>query len=647
MHFKSKKTFLILALILCCLSAYSQADIVQQSWDLERSNNYNESYEKFRIAVEQYPDSSRAWKGKADMELAAFHDSDNALLDYTHAIALKPKAVWAFFGRGQIKYGRKNYAEAIDDFSKAIELKSDYGEFYNLRGICKSRQKDHYGAIKDITEAINLQPASAVLYYNRAIEYKWIAKNGLAIDDCNKAIELKPGYREATEMKEKLEHPVAGKTNNTNHNYAPAINTISTEEPMLKAKVESSLVVAGQQFLVDFTFNNSKGINFTPPSFEGFDFIGPEQSSSANYINGTYSETVTYSYFLTPKTTGTFTLEPATIQLGDRTISSNTVTIPVVKATAKNIHIVDSIRKVYNLPAQITKQGENDTKDTASVHTLIAHPEAPSDSVKQNLFLKVIPDKTTVYEGEQIVLNAKIFTRFNIETLQFKKFRESKNFTFSNIRMPDGQLQTSKDSINHKAFKTASIILKSIYPKRSGSLKIDADTAIFILDKPLVSKNFFEQFFGASYKRYSYYIISDRPTLQVNPLPPTYKSFSGLVGHFKVNVSLEEDIVKPGDSVHLKVTLIGNGNLKVLTSIPYQFSDTIKPLPPTFSDSTYETEDGLVLSNRTFHYVLIPQERGTWAVPAASINYFDPYKKNYAELAIPGFSLNVVNAAKN
>ena len=120
---------------------------------------------------------------------------------------------------------------------------------------------------------------------------------------------------------------------------------------------------------------------------------------------------------------------------------------------------------------------------------------------------------------------------------------------------------------------------------------------------------FFRNSSGGSYKKVFYKFASDNTTIEVQPLPPTTKPFSGLVGHFKINVSMANDSVQPGDSVHLKIIFIGNGNLRLQNSIPYEFPENFKPLAPKLSDSTYETEDGLVLSNRTFDYVFVPKRR--------------------------------------
>jgi tetratricopeptide (TPR) repeat protein len=91
------KLFLFITLVSIHISIYAQTDIVQQGWTLEWNGDFKEAYDKFQSAIQQYPDSSRAWKGKADMEMELFNDSTDAMDDYNTAIGLNPKAVHAYF----------------------------------------------------------------------------------------------------------------------------------------------------------------------------------------------------------------------------------------------------------------------------------------------------------------------------------------------------------------------------------------------------------------------------------------------------------------------------------------------------------------------------------------------------------------------
>src|ERR1017187_4942763 len=104
--------------------------------------------------------------------------------------------------------------------------------------------------------------------------------------------------------------------------------SLSLTAQTLTARAQANTVGVGQEFQVDYTLN-ANGSGFIPPSFDGFNASGPAQSQSVNIINGSYSQTITYSYYLVPKSEGTFTIGPASIKCGGKTISSNPLTIKV------------------------------------------------------------------------------------------------------------------------------------------------------------------------------------------------------------------------------------------------------------------------------------------------------------------------------
>jgi hypothetical protein len=273
------------------------------------------------------------------------------------------------------------------------------------------------------------------------------------------------------------------------------------------------------------------------------------------------------------------------------------------------------------------------------------------DSMKQNLFIKIIPDKKNVYEGQQVILYEKFFTKLSIESISFHSFAKSKDYSYTVSRIhfsSNHQIKPTKDTINNKIFMTANIMQHAIYPNHKGTITILPDTAICVVDKPVKKKTILvDQFFGGSYKRVAYIVPTDEAIIQANSLPLTDKPFSGLVGHFKANVSLENDTVGLGNYFYLKVIIIGDGNLNLIDSIPYKLPEGIEHPVRSISDSTYETEEGLVLSRRVFNYNFIPGTEGIFKVSAVKITYFNPDKKKYSDLIIPGFSITVITSKKN
>ena len=138
-------------------------------------------------------------------------DNRGALADYNQAIALDPKAVDAYYNRGNLKYGKLNDVQgALADFNQAIALDPenatliDSGDrtiyesrnaiIYNNRGVLKAdKLKDVQGALADWNQAIALDPKNANAYYNRGVlKYGKLNDVQGALADYNQAIALDP-----------------------------------------------------------------------------------------------------------------------------------------------------------------------------------------------------------------------------------------------------------------------------------------------------------------------------------------------------------------------------------------------------------------------------------------------------------------------
>ncbi|HMT30022.1 MAG TPA: BatD family protein [Bacteroidia bacterium] len=118
--------------------------------------------------------------------------------------------------------------------------------------------------------------------------------------------------------------------------FALMLFTSVTWAQTFTATVNKNPIGLNEQFQLSFTLNSS-GNNFRGPSLSDFMVLsGPNQSTSMQFINGSMSQSVSYSYILQPKKEGTFKLEPATVEAGGKVVLSNMVTITVTKGSGQS-----------------------------------------------------------------------------------------------------------------------------------------------------------------------------------------------------------------------------------------------------------------------------------------------------------------------
>ncbi|MGP8215806.1 MAG: BatD family protein [Bacteroidia bacterium] len=395
------------------------------------------------------------------------------------------------------------------------------------------------------------------------------------------------------------------------------------------ATVSKSTVGVGDQFQIDFTLDGN-GSNFTPPSFEGFQNAGgPYQSSSFQSVNGVNSQSLTLTYVLIPLKEGTFTIGPASIHSGGKTLTSSPVTIKVVKG---------------GTPPQQNRAQQNGNPQQNGNSSQGSMTDA---QLKQNLFIRVIPQKTKVYQGEAIPVTIKVYTRVELQSFQDATLPDYTGFFSENVPQK-GQMTLSRENVNGVMYQSVVLKQSIIFPQHSGKLKIDPATAECVVQERVKSNDpydIFGQFFG-SYKKAVYNIKSDPVTIDVMPLPKTDMEFSGMVGHVTLKSTLDKSNVKANDAVNLNVTVSGDGELKLIDSIPFRFPTDFDHYDPKITDHLNVTPSG-VSGSRNFSYVIIPRHQGNFKIPQVDFTYFDPSKNSYVTLNIPEMNLDVAKGDNN
>ena len=124
---------------------------------------------------------------------------DQAIADYTQAIAVKPNYAEAYDNRGA-DYGRKGlYDQVIADYTKAIALEPDDARAYNNRGNAFAGKGRYDQAIADFTQAIALKTDYARAYCNRGAVYDGKGLHEKAIADYRAALAVEPEMTTARE----------------------------------------------------------------------------------------------------------------------------------------------------------------------------------------------------------------------------------------------------------------------------------------------------------------------------------------------------------------------------------------------------------------------------------------------------------------
>jgi hypothetical protein len=395
------------------------------------------------------------------------------------------------------------------------------------------------------------------------------------------------------------------------------IGNLLSAQVQFEAKVSRNTVGLNERFRIDFSMN-ADGDDFTPPNFEacGFRLIaGPSQMVSQSWVNGRSSFQKAYSYTLMPLQKGNLTIKSATIEINGQVYKSNPVKI--------------SVSNSVELP-----------KDPNQI---------PQINVDDNLYLVADISKTNPFVNEPITVVYKLYFSNNIGISDFKELNKPKYNDFWSQNIDIKEFVPGEENFKGQRFRYVVLRKTVLYPQKSGKLDIEPLSLEIECQVPTGRRNIFGQF---QVTEASKRVSAGSKSINVKALPEEGKpeDFAGAVGKFNFNVSPSATTLKSGESLTLKVSVTGTGNLK-LFSLP-------KPIVPS-SLEMYDPEhkenintplsgmNGSVIDN----YTIIPQYKGNYAIKPLKFSYFDLGTSSYKTITSSEINLNVLQgegiASKN
>ncbi|MFD8467415.1 tetratricopeptide repeat protein [Streptomyces cyaneofuscatus] len=117
---------------------------------------------------------------------------DEAVEDYSQAIALVPDAGRALYGRGWTLSLQGQYGEALADLDRAVELSPGEADNFVVRGMTLVGLRRDEEAVADYDRAIELDPGDPLTLAFRGRTLLRLGRHDDALTSCGRALELDP-----------------------------------------------------------------------------------------------------------------------------------------------------------------------------------------------------------------------------------------------------------------------------------------------------------------------------------------------------------------------------------------------------------------------------------------------------------------------
>ncbi len=383
-----------------------------------------------------------------------------------------------------------------------------------------------------------------------------------------------------------------------------AVTQFTVAQVKFEAKVSKKKLGVNERLRVDFEMNKD-GDNFTPPSFSGFTVVGgPNQSISNSWINGKRSYSKTFSYFLEPTRRGRITIKQATIEIDGQTYKTLPVQVEITAAVDK------------------PKDGNN------------------SDFVaSENLHLVAEVSKGNPYLNEAITVVYKLYVSPRISVSNWRELDSPTYSDFWSQAIDMKQLKIENGEYKGEPYRFVVLRKTVLYPQKTGKLNIEPLTLTVSVDVPTKRRDIFG---GRLYSTVNKTVAAGNRTINVKPLPQQGRpdDFSGAVGSFDFKVTTNKRELDATESLEAKVSVTGNGNLKLFDLPKLSVPNGLEQYEPEHNERVRTNLTGMA-GNIGDTYTLVPQYKGKYPLPSISFSYFDLKTESYKRITSDEIIINV------
>jgi hypothetical protein len=404
------------------------------------------------------------------------------------------------------------------------------------------------------------------------------------------------------------------------------VSTASSQEVEFRASTKGAVQV-GEQFRVTYTVNNQAN-NFKGPSFSDFRVLsGPNQSTNQSYqiINGKVAQSfeITFTYYLQAVSEGSFDIEPATVVVDNKQYNSNPLKITVSKTQA---------------PANQPGSSPGTTGQTGAIS-------------KEDVFIRAFISKNSPYQGEELILTYRIYTKIPISQLNISKMPSFQGFWYKNLSDDSGPLKQRSEVIDGEKYITADLRKIALYPQRSGEIRLDpldlsCQAQLKVQSNrprdPFFDSFFDDPFFNRNIRNVELDLSSNPVNINVKQLPSANRpvNFSGAVGQYSLKTEIDRTRLKANEPLVIKAIVSGKGNLELIDQFDIAFPPDFETYDPKVINNINTTTSG-ISGSRTFEYLAIPRNQGDFLVKPITFTYFDLNKNDYVTLSGPEYSIAV------
>lgn len=380
------------------------------------------------------------------------------------------------------------------------------------------------------------------------------------------------------------------------------------------------IVEAGKTFNVEYRIA-AQPQRIIDPTFTDFTLVGTGSSTSMSGSPGKMETVSIFTYVLVAHGAGKFTIPAASVVVDGETYTSQPKPIEVVgQGTA-------------------VPQGQQGAASQGG-----AGQSATTSGGGDDLFLRAVPDKTTVYRGEPVRVRFKLYSRIrNLGSEGGGKIPSFNGFWQQSLDVSNYQPQT--ESYNSSVYSTFIVAEYLLYPTQSGTLTIDPLTMNMLVREVQrqPSRSIWDDLNGGfpEVKETKRPVSSPAVPITVKELPANAPAgFSGAVGNFTMTSDVTQEAMPVNSAATYKIKITGTGNIPLIQAPKMEMPTSFEVHNSKMSEDTRITQAGIA-GSRTFEYPFIARAEGDYRIEPVPFSYFNPQTGEYVTLNTREVNLKV------
>ena len=398
-------------------------------------------------------------------------------------------------------------------------------------------------------------------------------------------------------------------------------------------------VIAGNRFMVKFRVVDGNPSTPTAPGIAGCKLLSPSPGrstmQSTQIINGQMSSstTIEFSFSYRAEKEGTFTIPATSITVDGKKLTS--------KAVQFNVLPPDK----GSQQSQAQQQGWSPWDMMPDDHVAVDDPStqtADKQISKDDIFVRIILNKSHAYEQEAIECTIKLYTKYQ----SINSFMAAAPPTFDGFLIEEVDVQGALNNIEHyngQNYLTAVLKKCIIFPQKSGRLTINSgryDLSVVQVER--VSNGWY---YSARPVEKKVVLQPYTSSINITPLPePRPAGFTNAVGRFNFESKLTPESFRTGEAASLSYIITGTGNIKYINVPKPELPAEFEQYSPK-TDSRARVAGTNVTGTLTAEYTFVPQSVGDFRIPAQTFVYFDPQTRQYKAITSEAYDIKVAKGS--